>query len=75
MFNSFSCVPHSWKPDDILKAYNEDLVTGVDAAGTYTPLNNLMRAEACQMLYTAGLTWILNCIPINSMLGDFRPNK
>jgi len=71
----WSHVPHSWEPDSILKAYNEGLVSGVDAAGTCAPMANLTRAEACQMLYTAGLTWPLDTIPHVSGMGDFTPKS
>ncbi len=69
----WTAVPHSWDPDSILKAYNEGLVAGVDAAGTCAPMTNLTRAEACQMLYAAGLTWPLDTLPHVSGMGDFRP--
>jgi len=71
----WSNVPHSWEPESILKAYNEGLVSGVDAAGTCAPMANLTRAEACQMLYTAGLTWTLDTIPHVSGMGDFTPKS
>ncbi len=75
LFNSFIGVPHSWNVDHILKAYNDGLTSGVDSAGTCAPLNNLTRAEACQMLYTAGLTWCLNITPLGSMMGIFSPKN
>ncbi len=66
-------VAHSWDPKYILWAYNESLVSGVDSSGTCAPFSNLTRAEACQLLYTAGLTWPMDNIPHLSGIGDFRP--
>lgn len=74
-FSGFTFVAHSWDEKHILKAYNDGLTSGVDSAGTCAPLNNLTRAEACQMLYTAGLTWCLNITPLGSMIGIFSPKS
>jgi len=68
-------VSHSWDPNRILSAYNEGLVSGVDDAGTCAPMANLTRAEACQMLYTAGLTWCMDNLPHVSGMGDFTPKS
>lgn len=40
----------------IVNAYNDGIVKGVDAAGTFNPYGTLTRAEVAQMFYNARLT-------------------
>lgn len=46
---------HFWNPQDILNAYNLGIINGVDSNGTCNPTGSMTRAQACKMLYEAGL--------------------
>lgn len=46
---------HYWNAQDILNAYNLGIIDGVDSAGTCNPTGTMTRAQACQMIYNAGL--------------------
>ena len=46
---------HYWNAQDVLNAYNLGIIDGVDSAGTCNPSGTMTRAQACQMIYNAGL--------------------
>lgn len=46
---------HYWNADNILLAYNLGITNGVDSTGTCNPEGLMTRAQACKMLYDAGL--------------------
>lgn len=46
---------HYWKPLTILNAYNYGITNGIDSTGTCNPSGTMTRAQACKMLYEAGL--------------------
>lgn len=46
---------HYWNPKAVLHAYNYGFVNGTDSLGTCDPTGSVTRAQACQMLYKAGL--------------------
>lgn len=48
-------IRHSWNKDNILKAYNYGVISGVDEKGTCNPTGTLTRAELCQILYNCKL--------------------
>lgn len=54
---------HFWDAEHILNAYNAGITTGVDAEGTCDPMGTLTRAQACKLLYDAGLD---HCVGIFS---------
>lgn len=53
-FKDFGCT-HYWEPSRILDAYNLGITNGVDTNGTCNPDGVMTRAQACKMLYEAGL--------------------
>lgn len=53
-FKAFGCT-HYWEPSRILDAYNLGITNGVDSSGTCNPDGVMTRAQACKMLYEAGL--------------------
>lgn len=46
---------HYWTSQMVLNAYNLGFVNGIDDVGTCDPTGLMTRAQACQMLYKAGL--------------------
>lgn len=50
----YNCT-HYWEPSRILDAYNLGITNGVDTNGTCNPDGIMTRAQACKMLYEAGL--------------------
>jgi len=53
---------HVWESEKIVRAYQCGFVKGTDSYGTCNPREMLTRAEACQMLYNAGLTFRLGIV-------------
>lgn len=65
---------HYWDSDNILTAYQLRITTGVDHIGTFNPTGILTRAQACKLLYNAGLDHHLNLYSKSSyptIIGSF----